>query len=373
MTYLDAILLVGFRLFNGDRSRSAIFHLVSGKKTSQTIQDAHLYGAQDFFQLFPGITREAFDDSCSQLAQRNYLIQLDEQRWNVSKEGDKALINYFNFHRFPIYLKGWLYHDRAAVFWKRLLLLTQSLSNYAYRENRFYPVQRDPDVQHWVKSMFLKWGNDRIDYTKRLLSELTDLCSDKKFPDHPDFIIQQMTGYQLIGMTSNQLADYFSIDDWEVHIRFLNSLHFIFSEIQNQNKYPILYSMQDDITQKEFVLTVSTEKTMTYINQAYSVEQIAQIRNLKNSTIEDHIIEIALMIQSFSIDRYVQRRMQDEIWQAASQLNHKRMKEIKEMVPDASFFQIRLVLVSKGRMDSEWKKPYINTLGSGLSEMVKKK
>ncbi|MDG5470675.1 helix-turn-helix domain-containing protein [Jeotgalibacillus sp. ET6] len=373
MTYLDAILLVCFRLFNGDRSRSAIFHLVSGKKTSQTIQDGHLYGAQDFFQIFPDITRETFDLSCARLAHSNYLLQLDEQRWNVSKEGENALKDYFNSHHFPNHLKGWLYHDRAAVFWKRLLLLTQSLSNYAYRENRFYPVQRDPEVQHWVKSVFLKWGNDRNNYTNRLFLELTDLCSEEKFPDHPDFIIQQMTGYQLIGMTANQLAGYFSIDIWEVHIRFLNSLHFIFNEIQNQNKYPILYSMQEDLTQKEFVLTVSSEKTLIYINQAYSVEQIARIRNLKKSTIEDHIIEITLMIHSFSIDRYVHHSMQEEIWQAAAQLNNKRIKEIKEMVPDASFFQIRLVLVSKGRMESKWKIPYLNTLGSGLSEMVKKK
>ncbi|KIL48097.1 helix-turn-helix domain-containing protein [Jeotgalibacillus campisalis] len=373
MTYLDAILLLCFRLFNGDRSRSAIFHLISGKKTSQTIQDAHLYGAHDFFQIYPHLSRKSFDQSCERLIMNKYLIEFQEQRWRVSEDGENALDAYFKNHPFPFYLKGWLYHDRATIFWKRLLLLSQSLSNYIHQENRFFPVQRDPDIQHWVKHTFLNWKDDRRKNTKKLYLELTKIFMKNKFPDHPDYIVQQMTGFQLIGQTPRQLADHFKTDESEVHIRFLNTLHYILTEIQDKNTYPILNSIQKDITQKEFVLTVSTEKTLRYIQQFYTIEKIAQIRNLKTSTIEDHIIEIALMVQTFSIEPYVELSLQDEIWLAANSIRNKRMKEIKDLVPRASFFQIRLVLVSKGRTDNKWKIPYLNTLDSGLSERVKKK
>ena len=43
--------------FQGERSIYAIFHMLQGKKSSQTIQDAHLYGLTNLYGIMPNFTR----------------------------------------------------------------------------------------------------------------------------------------------------------------------------------------------------------------------------------------------------------------------------------------------------------------------------
>ncbi|MEK1830637.1 helix-turn-helix domain-containing protein [Priestia megaterium] len=75
------------------------------------------------------------------------------------------------------------------------------------------------------------------------------------------------------------------------------------------------------------------------------LEEIAYIRRLKESTIEDHIAELALFVPSFSIDAYVSPKQQEKIISAFEGLRTNKLKVIKEEVKDdVTYFQIRLVL-----------------------------
>ncbi|TDL34705.1 hypothetical protein E2R51_03015 [Jeotgalibacillus sp. S-D1] len=374
MTYLDAILLTCFRLFNGDRSRSAIYHLLTGKKTSQTIQDAHLYGVSNLFQTLPALSRFDFDSSCQKLMDDKLIFIIENNRYKVTSEGENQLEAYYEKHFFPLHVQGWNYQDRAMVFWKRLSLLVQTLSNIYHNERYFYPVQRDPEIQYWVRGIFLTWGDRRNKKIKSLHSELMQLCQCSGFPDRPDFFIHRLSGYRLIGMTTDQLAKHFKMDAAEAHFRFLNIVHFSINHIQeNPVSYPLLNSVIEGIAQEKVILTSSTEKTKEYVSRGFSLSDIAAARKLKESTIEDHIIELALMTPSFAIDRYVNESLQEMIWSQALNLNHKRLREIKIHVPEASYFQIRLVLVTRGRGDGKWKDYSSKNLALNHSEKAKGK
>ncbi|PPA71290.1 helix-turn-helix domain-containing protein [Jeotgalibacillus proteolyticus] len=374
MNYLDAILLMCFRIFNGDRSRSAIYHLLTGKKISQTIQDAHLYGISNLFQTMPAMSRSDFDKSCQNIIEQKLILQKEDRHYILTEKGDKSASVFFKNHPFPRCLEGWKYHDRAQIFWKRLSLLVQTLSYTIHGESRFYPVQRDPDIQRWVRSAFQELGPDRKKKTLRLYDELIQLCSDSRFPDNPDFLIQRLTGYEKIGWTAEQLAAHFQIDSAEVHFRFLNILHYVMAEIDNAHKrYPILHSMQQDLLKKQLIFTSSTEKTFQLMASCRSIPKIAKERKLKESTIEDHIIEIALMSPAFAVEEFVPQTLQEKIWKAASNSNNKKMRELKQAVPEASFFQIRLVLVTRGREDGKWKKYYTENSVLHPSEKARKK
>ena len=60
-------------------------------------------------------------------------------------------------------------------------------------------------------------------------------------------------------------------------------------------------------------LTFSTEKTYALLKQGYSVTDIMSIRKLKKSTIEDHLVELAIHMKEFSIDPYVSFEKQKQI------------------------------------------------------------
>ena len=61
-----------------------------------------------------------------------------------------------------------------------------------------------------------------------------------------------------------------------------------------------------------------------------TIDQIATIRRLRQSTIEDHIIEIALSDHLFPIDDFIDQSVATEILHSAKQLGQRKLKPIKE-------------------------------------------
>ena len=72
------------------------------------------------------------------------------------------------------------------------------------------------------------------------------------------------------------------------------------------------------------------------------------IRRLKKSTIEDHLVELALHNKEFSIDPYISIEKQQQIQKAVKKLNSKQLKHIYHEVKNADYFEIRLVLAKYG-------------------------
>src|SRR5690606_34171005 len=114
-----------------------------------------------------------------------------------------------------------------------------------------------------------------------------------------------------------------------------------------KKRYPFLFTLISDIY-KPLPLTKSTVHTYKLLEQDLTITQIAELRNLKKGTVEDHIIEIALLDPNFSIKPFVDSRQAVAILETAKQLGHKKLKPIKEKVKDSSYFQIRLVLAKAG-------------------------
>jgi uncharacterized protein YpbB len=88
------------------------------------------------------------------------------------------------------------------------------------------------------------------------------------------------------------------------------------------------------------------------LNQGFTAEEIASFRNLKISTIEDHLVEFALNVKDFSINSYVDEDIQLKILEISRQESTRQLKVIRNTLKTASYFQIRLVLAKYG--DRQW-------------------
>ncbi|WP_404403570.1 helix-turn-helix domain-containing protein [Jeotgalibacillus malaysiensis] len=372
MNYLDAIVLAGLDIINGERTQSSIYHLLKGKKTSQTIQDAQLYGISPLFQLYRSMKRSYYDQRIEFLKHHGMIDEQEELKFRLTAKGRIELAEFFSVHPFPVYLNGWKYHQVTHLFWKRLTLSVQTGSNLIYSQHQFIPVTRDFYVQQWVKKMISENRNRLKDYTSQLNKELTVLFERDDFPDSPDLIVQQLSGYNQIGQTNRQLADQLNCGPDEIFTRFINELHYMFRVIDDDKTcFPLLSEMMDTQEIKSIPFTRSTEETYQYVKRNLSIDQIASVRRLKRSTIEDHILEIALLDQQFSIHSFVTEQLAEEIRTFKGRSN--RLKYIKEHVPEADYFQIRLVLAKAERGELIWKNYLKKSLGITHSEQDKKR
>jgi uncharacterized protein YpbB len=161
-------------------------------------------------------------------------------------------------------------------------------------------------------------------------------------------LVLRLTGHNKIGLTSEQAAGMLKMTNTRYHLEFLNTLHYMIRTVSfSQNSFPLLSSLVQD-AQKEVPLTLSTEKTFHLLEKGYLPNEIAAMRNLKISTIEDHIVEIALHVKDFELNRYVQPDKQKRILDAARKTSAKKLKQIRDQVDDANYFEIRLVLARNG-------------------------
>lgn len=343
MEQMETILLYCLKKLNSERTIYSIFHLLNGKKSSQTIQDAHLFSLKRLFGIYDHLTRETFEQMIHTLLEKKYIYLSGEQRFLPTSTGELFL----DRHPLPKYLDGWHYHPITMLFWERLSLLIQVASNLVYQETRYIPIQKKQDVHIWLKSILQEIHIPRMEIGQAVYSELIE-CLDEASGIQPSVLVFRLTGFEQIGLTSGQTAKKLNLDIHDYHIGFIQSIHYMIQKISdNTNRFPLLaFILRDMMEMNE--LTLSSRKTWDLLNLGLSFEKIAELRRLKISTIEDHFVEFALHVDDFSIDDYVEKELQETILKIARQSATKQLKLIKDNVETASYFQIRLVLAKYG-------------------------
>ncbi|WP_347549809.1 helix-turn-helix domain-containing protein [Pseudalkalibacillus hwajinpoensis] len=348
MSYFEGMLLVVLNRFGSDRSLSAAFHLLKGKKSSQTIQDAKLFRIGFLFGMLKGLERDQFDRVVLRLEKSGLLKRNYQGSVILTSKGNTELRGFLESNPFPDSLNGWKYHHLTEQFWQRLSLFMQSLSCSVYETMSFYPVSKEESTQVWVKKHFPISKDARKRTAEQLYHEIFSIL--EPLPEHhAKLFIQRLSGSERTGLTLKQAAAIYSITVEEATIQFNGTLHAFLSTIQNNKEnYPLLSSFAAN-EYAEIPLTSSTRQTLELIQRGLDIDQIANSRRLKRSTIEDHLVEIAMNVEGFSIDLFVSKKAQQDILSASSETNSQRLKTIKEHLKESySYFQIRLTLCKEG-------------------------
>ncbi|AST92284.1 helix-turn-helix domain-containing protein [Sutcliffiella cohnii] len=345
-TFLFVILYCIHR-FHGERSISAIYHLLKGKKSSQTIQDAKLYTLYPLFGIFPTVAREDLQEAVNYLLYHNFINQ-SEERYSVTEKGVNILNEWIKANPLPHSLNGWEYRDKWMIFWKRYTLITQTISNLIRGNGNFIPIQYDFEIQLFVKQFLKMWSKEEL--AQKLKVE-TELILKNQPQLQANLFVIQLSGYSTAGNTIQQAARKWNIDSIWASILFQACIHSILHTLKAEpSKFPVLSSICNDLISPMTQLTKTTQTTMQLIQKNYTIEEIAVIRNLKESTIEDHIVEITMNFPEFSIAPFINEEQVREIQEKMYHLRTKQLKKIKEAInkDDISYFQIRLVLSRMG-------------------------
>ncbi len=348
MQYLDGVLLYIFDRFRGERSLSAVFHLLTGKKSSQTIQDAKLFNVSNFFGVLKQIKRSQLVDHSVGLQKVKLIEPNQHDGFKVTLKGKEKLGAFLVDNPIPTYLEGWKYHSISDLFWQRLSLYVQTLSYSIHGNMNFYPISKEENIQNWVRLHFPSVKEQRAILANDLYKEISAILLHLP-SHHAALFVNRLSGKGRTGLTFAQMSTSNKISVEEATVQFQNVIHAFLTYIQNNPlQFPILGTVAKGY-EGEWPLTSSTRQTYTILQSGVSLEQIAQRRRLKRSTIEDHLVEIAINVPGFSIDPFVSQDAQSEIRLASEKLNSQRLKTIKQYLDDNySYFEIRLTLCKEG-------------------------
>lgn len=336
-----------------ERTINSVFHLLTGKQSIQTIQDANLYQLENYYALYKPLNKKVFDQQIKELVERNYLSPQGELSYDITPEGlhflESVKLNKY-------YWNGLTFREIDRLFFQRLLLFIQVWTNSRNNKQHYIPIVEHPETLLWIKQFYRTDQTDRLTRLKQLYSELVDLFSQLS-SFFPQLFIEQITTTNSIGLTYEQLAARFDKSVTDIYLLHINYVHFILEKVINHNSiYPLLHLFVKDLkdNKQEKTITQSAKITNLYIEQGLTPEEIAVKRNLKINTIFDHIVEIALHDEHFPLHKFVPIDKQEEIYRAVRQLQSLKLKEIKQVVDeDISYFQIRLALTKLNRVMGE--------------------
>ncbi len=319
-------------------------HILNGKRSSQPIQDARLYGLDSYFAVFPKLSREEWDAHLGELKKLGMIEPAGDLTYICSASGISALEDWHTQYQEMPHLNGFQYKESAPVFWARLQLLVQVLSCMVHQTHSFIPVQRNMHHQRFVKGLLKQDGRGYQVISHELYEELLE-CLDKLHGVGPELLVMLLTGYERAGMTLGQAARRLGVDHYYAQILFMDTLHYIMASAKKE-PFPVLNSLLTlGEEPNEAVLTNSTKATWRLVQQGMTIEQIAKARRLKVNTVEDHIVEIASFIEGFGIGEYVTEEEKRQIIDAADSVNTGQLRSIKEQLPPGfPYFKIRLVM-----------------------------
>ncbi|ARK30266.1 helix-turn-helix domain-containing protein [Halalkalibacter krulwichiae] len=340
------IIVTILHAFNGERSIYGAFHLLKGKRSAQTIQDGAFFGLMSYFGLYPTLSRQQLEDDVKQLIKTGIVEVVESERVNVTTKGKDQLDQFHKKYAFLTDLQGWRYHSYSEEVWLRLCLFIQTLLNISSKNSKFFPITHRVPIQLWVKRN-LPHPNERNQTIQSLYEELSIFLSNCSEAQAMIFT-HQLSGYKKVGLIHSQIAESMMLSEEEVELCHKASVHRLITEVtENPLQFKQLARFIQD-QQQSVILTESAKHTYSLLKKGMSAEAICEKRKLKKSTIEDHIVEIAIQDQQFSIREFVPTETEQAILQLSSQMQTTRLRELKEhLAIEVSYFMIRLVLARK--------------------------
>lgn len=343
----ESLVLHGISSFQGERSIFGLYHIIQGKRSSQTIQDGHIFDLLPLFSLLPRLQKHELEQVVLHLYEQAFIKEIEKQVYIPTDEGQKLALSNVT-ESFISTFDGWAMKDIATVFLLRLALFIQSLSQLASGNKQFIPNTKNLAVQAWVNRMFPRVER-RDQIRKQLFTELYNLLKDAK-PLEREIFIGKLSGAHRYGFTNEQLSVMYSISVLDVELRHTSLIHQLIGKVMAEpSLYPVLVQFLEQEKQRT-LLTASAEQTLRMYHRGASLEEIAKRRRLKMSTIEDHLVEAFFYDSSLSLRPFVSETDEQLIVRAINDNGRCKLRKIKERVPERiSYFQIRLVLAKEGK------------------------
>ncbi|WP_058307551.1 helix-turn-helix domain-containing protein [Gracilibacillus massiliensis] len=337
------VILDCIKRLNSERTIYNIYHLLTAKKSTQTVQDSNIFGLTRYFGIYKVLTRAEFDRFISHLAKEELVEVSDDQTICLTERGSN-LLKALHVKLSPyLFLDGIQYYDASYSFSSRLILFIQTLTHMHQKNPTFIPIIEDVKVQKFVKKV---WKDQSVNSLLLLEFIYHDLYKVlQAFPSvYSAIFVEHVTTFEKVGLSKEQLATKYNLSIHDVYLSIMNTIHYICQKIEKEEDFKFLANLYPDHLNNG-VLSDSASKTLNFLNKGLVIDEIVTIRNLKENTIKDHIVEIAYMDIMIDWNQYITKQQYLMIKHVLDIAATKRLKDIKAQLPESvTYFQIKLVM-----------------------------
>lgn len=345
-----SLLCTLFSKLDGEKTVNAGYHLLRGKRSGQTIQDVQYYQLHMFFGVLPKLSKTVFDGAIKEIEALDYIRIDGDGLLHLTEIGQEVVQN-----APPFYFNGWHYRGREEIFFARLSLIIQTLSHFRIGIKQFMPIQRNPEIQQFAKRFLQVHPIEEASFSHQFKKELTVALEKSGMREVQKTIIAyRLVGYEMTGWTWGQLGEQLNISPMNVKLNFIESLHRLLETIEQSDELDLLKKVAIGI-RVETLLTESTRQTKSYFDKGYTLKEIGAVRQLKLSTIQDHIVEMALNDHEFPLTKFVSLEDYRLVQEKSTELGTKRLRVLKTIFPKLTYFQLRLILsMPIEGVEAEW-------------------
>ncbi len=330
---------------------STLYHILVGKRTASILFKAHSYHIINFFSVFPHLQREQYDKMIHHFIAKGWIkAEIADEDFYLSAQGKTEIESYFSNHFYPTNLNQLTQGKATKEFWKKVLFLTQVLSELRYKNKRYLPIDKEWKSQLWVKDWLKRNRLDKqelaISYGKEWVQVLKEMDSFDA-----EIIVSQLTGHAKFGKTSTQLATKLRIEPMEVAFLLQHAIIQLMDKVGNKKEtYPLFYLIyQECVGNRYSSLSQSTKLTAHYLEKGISIEEIAMKRKLKVNTISEHVIELAIIFPDFEVAGFIPRGEYERLNALFNNNEELSYEELAVEMPHIPFSWYRLTQVERSR------------------------
>ncbi|WP_066193148.1 MULTISPECIES: helix-turn-helix domain-containing protein [Gracilibacillus] len=338
------ILLDCLEKIKAERTIYNIFHLLTAKKATQTIQDSHLYGLTRYYGIARTLKREQFDQEIKSMIEQGFICMSEEQKALLTEKGRNEAKGLHDQYQSVLFLDGAGFHQSGQQFSQHLLLFIQTLTHLHQGNTRFVPIVEDVEAQRFVKKLWQEvQPQSTAAWLEQLYQELHRMLAS--YPESmAGVLVDHLTSAKRVGLSTYQIATKYQLAPLDVSLIYTNMMHAMCQTVIDTEDFPVLSRLYPHHP-ATLMISASAKKTNQLLHQQLTIDQMADIRHLKANTIMDHIVEIAYHSKQVAWQTF----MTDDEYQQISQVLHglrsRKLKTIKENLPEQiSFFQIKLVM-----------------------------
>ena len=321
------------------RRPAVIRQLLSNHLTTSALFWGRAYGLLDIIALPLDVNN--LEPTLDELCQKKLLLETSKGICLTVKGRSRVeeLKNKHQFLREPAFfngfdLKGWE---------KQFYLLVQVASELSYQNNKYFAITYDLKAQKLFKNWFRRYGKTTL--LGEITTSLTDFLAHE--PElNAQLFCEQLTGHGRLGQTKAQLAKSYQLQIAEIEVGWRDLCARYAKYLLDQNfELAKLVMPYKRLTN----LPASTEKTYSLFLAGKSIEEIADLRKIRKSTVQEHLLNVAILANDFPRERLLSPKIKKQIMDffASCPVLDWKFQQLHESYPEISFFEYRLCQIER--------------------------
>ncbi|KRN29439.1 hypothetical protein IV38_GL000323 [Lactobacillus selangorensis] len=329
------------------RRAKPIYYLLTGKRTVSNLYVGLQYGLLQRLQLYPNLKESQFQAQVQALVHDELLQKVTDGTYQQTETGCQFLADH------PVYTFRYFDGPRMGHlndFQERLFLVIQVISEYRHHERRYFPLQTHLRNQDAVKRWF-RQVKQTPHFSDQFVAELTAYL--QALPaELATVIANRWVGYQTTGASLEQIAAATAQTAGQLFLQQVDAEAFLWDQVHHHpQQWPVLAQLWP---QTDSALSGSTQITVDLFKKGVPFAQIGKQRGLKASTINEHLLEAAILSPHFPFQFFLQTSQIKRYDQVTGGNRAGNYQQLLDADRSAAFFTVRLyqIWILRGRPDA---------------------